>query len=212
MTIEHDPGKMKQMGEMGKHDKLPPLLQISEGAMLNWEDDLILSAAETLRVSEIATNAIDRTLALLAQTRSTLEALPVDSPSRAELLAQVIHAQQSALALRQERLDQLSQRLHRNAVLDSAQIRARLDALFSSFSSATSRFADFWLSCLEGEARVFCGHAFLRSLAGMQRFKALLNGLKISVAGEVKQVQTRSRAAHTRQIAPVCAPPATCYA
>ncbi|VVD67352.1 hypothetical protein PSO31014_00414 [Pandoraea soli] len=180
--------------------------------MLNWEDDLILSAAETLRVSEIATNAIDRTLALLAQTRSTLEALPVDSPSRAELLAQVIHAQQSALALRQERLDQLSQRLHRNAVLDSAQIRARLDALFSSFSSATSRFADFWLSCLEGEARVFCGHAFLRSLAGMQRFKALLNGLKISVAGEVKQVQTRSRAAHTRQIAPVCAPPATCYA
>lgn len=180
--------------------------------MLTWDDDLILPAAEAFKVRSIATEAIDRTLALLAQTRATLESLPVDEPSRADLLAKVIQAQQSALALRQERLDQLSEQLHSEDLLGLGQVRARLDALFASFSSAASWYTDFWRSYLEDEARVYSGHVFLRSLAGRDRALTLNSGLRISVESEAKQVQTRSRASRTRQIAPVGAPPAAFYA
>lgn len=180
--------------------------------MLTWNDGLILPAAEALKVRSIATEAIDRTLALLAQTRSTLESLPAGERSRDELLANVIQAQQSALALRQERLDQLSEQLHCGDLVALGEVRARLDVLFASFSSPASWYVDFWHSCFQDGARVYSGHAFLRSLAGRDRATTLTGGLKISVSNNAKRVQTRSRASRTRQIAPVGAPPTTCHA
>lgn len=180
--------------------------------MLTWKAGLILPVAEALKVRSIATEAIDRTLALLAQTRSTLESLPAGECSRDELLANVIQAQQSALALRQERLDQLSEQLHCDDLLGLGQVRARLEALFASFSSAASWYADFWHSHIQDETTVYGGHAFLRSLAGRDRATTLNECQRISVTSNTTRVQTRSRASRTRQIAPVGAPPTSCYA
>ena len=186
--------------------------------MLDWEDEVELSAVERRRIKQLATSELDRTLVQLSRTRATLEALPSGDPEHVALLARVEAEQKRTEALRHERLERISQALREPAGIVPVDMRAveesltfedckviRRNGTVVSFDPSRIAFAvtKVFLFFANGRTK-----AVLKSFYCRQRAERRIRG-RVRKLGQlvIRRVRTRSVASRSRMTAPIAAPP-----